>query len=89
VCSPIETHADAESAPPQEEVLAVALAADDYDAEEERELTIRLGDTLHVLRKNEATGWWLGEVVDVAESDDEPRLGSRGWFPGDFCDIVE
>ena len=31
---------------PQEEILAVAIVGDDYDAEEERELTIHLGDTL-------------------------------------------
>jgi hypothetical protein len=41
-------------------------------------LTIEVGDTLWIYRKNDETGWWLGEICDG------PNAGKKGWSPMDF-----
>lgn len=46
-----------------------------YDAEEANELTIAEGDELFVYRKNDESGWWLGEIVSG------PNKGKKGVSP--------
>lgn len=67
-----------------------------YDAEENNELTIAEGDELNVYRKNDESGWWLGEVVSgVNKGKKGPSTVRRssgvvdglprpGWYPADF-----
>ena len=50
-----------------------------YDAEETNELSISDGDELFVYRKNNESGWWLGEIIAGANK------GKKGWFPQDFA----
>jgi len=59
-------------------VLCVAVVEEDYVAEEDRELTIHTGDRLNILRKNEATGWWLGVIIGT---------GDKGWVPGTYLAV--
>ena len=56
----------------------------DYDANMYDELTIRVGDVIHIHDK-QADGWWLGELggtvgifpATYVEEDDEDRGGQR------------
>jgi hypothetical protein len=41
-----------------------------YDAEASNELTIHVGDRVKILKKNDQTGWWLGQ-----------SQRGKGWLP--------
>ncbi|KAI9500369.1 hypothetical protein BX070DRAFT_237757 [Coemansia spiralis] len=64
------------------EILFYVKVLYDYDAENERELTIREGDVISVLAVS-ADGWWEGELTDR-------RTGRavQGTFPSNFTDPI-
>ncbi|KAJ2052664.1 formin-binding protein, partial [Coemansia sp. S2] len=64
------------------EILFYVKVLYDYDAENEKELTIRDGDVISVLAVS-ADGWWEGEMTDR-------RTGRplQGTFPSNFTDPI-
>ncbi|XP_068755636.1 CD2-associated protein-like [Montipora capricornis] len=48
----------------------------DYEAQDQDELTLKLGDIVHVLGEDEQ-GWWRGQLG-----------GKRGVFPSNFVEII-
>jgi serine/threonine protein kinase len=48
----------------------------DFDASEQHQLSIRTGDVVNVLDKNDS-GWWFGEL-----------RGRRGIFPGNYTTLI-
>ncbi|KAJ2653883.1 formin-binding protein [Coemansia sp. RSA 1250] len=64
------------------EILFYVKVLYDYDADNEKELTIREGDVISVLAVS-ADGWWEGEMTDR-------RTGKsiQGTFPSNFTDPI-
>jgi hypothetical protein len=61
------------TAPRNEGVLATCQASHDYTAEHDDELTLKTGDIIEVLKKQE-DDWWLGVNKE----------GQKGLFPSTF-----
>eukprot|EP01116_Phalansterium_solitarium_P019518 TRINITY_DN5483_c0_g2_i2.p1 TRINITY_DN5483_c0_g2~~TRINITY_DN5483_c0_g2_i2.p1 ORF type:complete len:776 (+),score=196.33 TRINITY_DN5483_c0_g2_i2:60-2387(+) len=53
-----------------------ARALYDYEPQQAKEMRLRAGDTVTVLKMTE-TGWWSGTIGD-----------RKGWFPSDFVDLL-
>ncbi|KAJ2037224.1 formin-binding protein [Coemansia sp. S3946] len=64
------------------EILFYVKVLYDYDAENDKEMTIRDGDVISVLAVS-AGGWWEGEMTDR-------RTGRplQGTFPSNFTDPI-
>lgn len=56
--------------PPEIQGLPTAIALDDYDAENHRELSLKKDDVIHVIFWSPATAWWKGWLN-----------GQIGYFP--------
>ncbi|KAJ2780632.1 formin-binding protein [Coemansia javaensis] len=79
--SRVETPA-ANAADSGKEILFYVKVLYDYDADNDKELSIREGDVISVLAVS-ADGWWEGEMTDR-------RTGRplRGTFPSNFTDPI-
>eukprot|EP00019_Armaparvus_languidus_P000930 CAMPEP_0168605070 /NCGR_PEP_ID=MMETSP0420-20121227/15715_1 /TAXON_ID=498008 /ORGANISM="Pessonella sp." /LENGTH=647 /DNA_ID=CAMNT_0008644391 /DNA_START=380 /DNA_END=2323 /DNA_ORIENTATION=- len=77
----VSTSSDGKPARPANAIEHVRVIQS-YDAEDANELTIEEGNTLWIYRKNDETGWWLGEVIDG------PNAGKKGWSPMDFLQVI-
>ncbi len=70
-----ERAADKGASDAKPDLLVRALAR--YVGTEVGELSIDVGDIIRVLRKDES-GWWEGECK-----------GRMGWFPSNFCQVID
>uniref|UniRef100_A0A7S1CH53 SH3 domain-containing protein n=1 Tax=Bicosoecida sp. CB-2014 TaxID=1486930 RepID=A0A7S1CH53_9STRA len=61
------------------EAQYLTVAIDDYEAEDENELSFTIGDEIHVINED-PSGWWEGRHVET---------GATGWFPYSFVEWKE
>ena len=59
----------------EEKVVAIF----DYQASSSGELNLRLGEVIKVIKKDEETGWWYGEINEQ----------TKGFFPSNFVKKYE